>query len=89
MKSRICDLLGIEFPLIAFTHCRDVVVEVSKAGGMGVMGVSGMPAEQLEIEVALMDHPWNRDTSKLSRVVRERIVRCRGWSEIIERFPAP
>ena len=38
MKSRICDMLGIEFPLVAFTHCRDVVVEVSKAGGMGVLG---------------------------------------------------
>ncbi|MBW2391591.1 MAG: bifunctional metallophosphatase/5'-nucleotidase [Deltaproteobacteria bacterium] len=46
-------------------------------------------AEQLGIEVALMDHPWNRDTSMLSPAVRERIVRCRGWSEIIERFPAP
>ena len=35
MKSPICDMLGIEFPLIAFTHCRDVVAAVSKAGGMG------------------------------------------------------
>ena len=28
MKSPICDLLGVDFPLVAFTHCRDVVVEV-------------------------------------------------------------
>ncbi|MEE3301396.1 MAG: hypothetical protein VX197_09235, partial [Pseudomonadota bacterium] len=35
MNSAICDLLDIEFPLIAFSHCRDVVVEVSKAGGFG------------------------------------------------------
>ena len=55
MKNRICDMLGIEFPLVAFTHCRDVVVEVSKAGGFGVMGVSGMPAEQLEIELSWID----------------------------------
>ena len=55
MKSSICDLLGIEFPLVAFTHCRDVVVEVSKAGGLGVMGVAGMPAEQLEIELSWID----------------------------------
>ena len=55
MRSAICELLGIEFPLIAFTHCRDVLVEVSKAGGMGVMGVSGMPAEQLEIELSWID----------------------------------
>ena len=40
MKSVICDMLGIEFPLVAFTHCRDVVVEVSKAGGFGVLGLA-------------------------------------------------
>jgi NAD(P)H-dependent flavin oxidoreductase YrpB (nitropropane dioxygenase family) len=38
LKSRICKMLNIEFPLFAFSHCRDVVVEVSKAGGMGVFG---------------------------------------------------
>ena len=31
MNSKICELLDIEFPLVAFTHCRDVVVAVSKA----------------------------------------------------------
>ncbi len=67
MKSRICELLGIEFPLIAFTHCRDVVVEVTKAGGMGVMGIASMPAEQLEIELSWIDDhidglPYGVDT---------------------------
>ena len=38
MNSRICEMLDIEFPLVAFTHCRDVVVAVSKAGGCGVLG---------------------------------------------------
>lgn len=55
MKSPICDLLGIEFPLIAFTHCRDVVVEVSKAGGFGVLGAAGYSAETLEIELNWID----------------------------------
>ncbi len=54
-KSPICDLLGIEFPLVAFTHCRDVVVEVSKAGGMGVLGAAGYNAETLEIELNWID----------------------------------
>lgn len=40
MKSPICEMLGIEFPLIAFSHCRDVVAAVSKAGGFGVFGAS-------------------------------------------------
>ena len=55
MKSPICEQLGIEFPLIAFTHCRDVVCAVSKAGGMGVLGAAGYSAEQLEIELAWID----------------------------------
>ncbi len=55
MKSPICEQLGIEFPLIAFTHCRDVVVEVSKAGGMGVLGAAGYGPDQLEIELNWID----------------------------------
>lgn len=51
--------------------------------------VAAFLAERLEIDVALIDHPWNRDTAGLSRVVRDRLIRCRGWSEVIERFPAP
>lgn len=41
MHTAICDELGIEFPIFAFTHCRDVVVAVSKAGGFGVLGAVG------------------------------------------------
>ena len=55
MKSKICELLDIEFPLVAFTHCRDVVVAVSKAGGCGVLGAVGMSPEQLEKELKWID----------------------------------
>ena len=55
MKSKVCDLLGIEFPLVAFTHCRDVVVEVSKAGGMGVLGAAGYSPESLDFALNWID----------------------------------
>ena len=55
MKSPVCELLGVEFPLIAFTHCRDVVVAVSKAGGFGVLGAAGYNAETLETELKWID----------------------------------
>lgn len=55
MKSKICDRLGIEFPLFAFSHCRDVVAEVSRAGGFGVLGAAGHTPESLEIELAWLD----------------------------------
>lgn len=51
MKSPICDMLDIEFPLLAFSHCRDVVVAVSKAGGMGVFGAVNLPPDRLREEL--------------------------------------
>ena len=59
MKSQICDLLGIEFPMVAFSHCRDVVAAVSKAGGMGVLGAVGLSPEKLEIELKWIDEHVN------------------------------
>src|SRR5260221_7037323 len=55
MKSPICDMLGIEFPLLAFSHCRDVVAAVSRAGGFGVLGALAFGPEQLEIELDWID----------------------------------
>ena len=55
MKSPICEMLGAEFPLVAFSHCKDVVVAVSKAGGVGVLGAVGMSPEILEQELNWID----------------------------------
>ena len=55
MQSRICEILDIEFPLLAFSHCRDVVVAVSKAGGMGVFGAVNHPPDRLEEELKWID----------------------------------
>jgi NAD(P)H-dependent flavin oxidoreductase YrpB (nitropropane dioxygenase family) len=55
MKTPICDLLGIDLPLLAFSHCRDVVAAVTNAGGFGVLGASMHTPEQLEHELAWID----------------------------------
>jgi NAD(P)H-dependent flavin oxidoreductase YrpB (nitropropane dioxygenase family) len=55
MQTDLAKKLGIEFPIFAFTHCRDVVVAVSKAGGLGVLGAVGVTPEQLETELAWID----------------------------------
>jgi NAD(P)H-dependent flavin oxidoreductase YrpB (nitropropane dioxygenase family) len=51
MKTKICDLLGVEFPILAFTHCRDVVAAVTKAGGYGVLGAVAHSPEELDIDL--------------------------------------
>ncbi len=55
MNSALCQKLGIEFPLFAFSHCRDVVAEVTNAGGFGVLGAVGLSPEALEIEMSWID----------------------------------
>ncbi len=55
MQTEVAQKLGIEFPIFAFTHCRDVVVAVSKAGGFGVLGAVGFTPEQLKTELEWID----------------------------------
>jgi NAD(P)H-dependent flavin oxidoreductase YrpB (nitropropane dioxygenase family) len=66
MKTAITDLLGIDVPILAFTHCRDVVAAVTKAGGMGVLGAVAHSPAQLEIdldwiEAEVGDRPYGID----------------------------
>ena len=55
MKTAICELLDIDIPLLAFSHCRDVVAAVTNAGGFGVLGASSHTAEELEAELSWID----------------------------------
>jgi len=55
MKSPVCEMLGIEFPLFAFSHCRDVVAAVSRAGGFGVLGATGHTPQSVHTELKWID----------------------------------
>jgi NAD(P)H-dependent flavin oxidoreductase YrpB (nitropropane dioxygenase family) len=55
MRTPLCDRLGIDFPIFAFSHCRDVVAAVTNAGGIGVLGAVAHSPEALEIDLAWID----------------------------------
>ncbi len=66
MRTKLAEQLGLEFPIFAFTHCRDVAAAVSKAGGLGVLGVAGHSPENLRtelewIEKEIGDKPYGVD----------------------------
>jgi len=83
MHTPICDELGIEFPIFAFTHCRDVVVAVSKAGGFGVLGAVGFTPEQLEIELKYFDgEPVIREIERISKPGRRVYASVRALPRI-------
>ena len=61
MKTRVCDMLGIEFPILAFSHCRDVVAAVTNAGGFGVLGAVAHSPERLDSDLRwIEDHVKGR-----------------------------
>ena len=55
MQNRLQKHLGFQSPIFAFSHCRNVVAEVTKAGGFGVLGASTFSPKQLEVELAWID----------------------------------
>ena len=55
MQTRVSEMLGVEFPILAFSHCRDVVAAVTNAGGFGVLGAVAHSPEQLEVDLAWIE----------------------------------
>ena len=56
MRSKLAQDMGLEFPIFAFTHCRDVAAAVSKAGGLGVLGVAGHSLKNLKMELEWIEN---------------------------------
>ena len=86
MHTPVCDRLGIEFPIFAFSHCRDVVAAVTNAGGFGVLGATGHSPRTLDIDLTWIDEqtkgkPYGVDL--LLPAKYEETSRARGTS-----FPA-
>src|SRR5438128_6780449 len=73
MKSPICDMLGIECPLLAFSHCRDVVAAVSLAGGFGVLGATAQSPETVEQELKWIDEHTDGKPYGLDVLIPENI----------------
>jgi NAD(P)H-dependent flavin oxidoreductase YrpB (nitropropane dioxygenase family) len=59
MRTKVTRMLGIDFPIFAFTHCRDVVAAVTNAGGFGVLGAVAHTPEMLDVELK-----WIREQTK-------------------------
>src|SRR5581483_1974376 len=55
MRTPLVDMFGIEYPIFAFSHCRDVVAAVTNAGGFGVLGAAMMDPERLDTELRALD----------------------------------
>jgi hypothetical protein len=66
-------MLGVEFPLFAFSHCRDVVAAVSRAGGFGVLGGNRFTPETLAMELSWLDAHLGGKPYGLDQAIPENI----------------
>jgi len=80
MRTPLCDLFGIEYPIFAFTHCRDVVAAVSKAGGLGVLGAVGFSPDQLEVELDWIDEHIDGKPNGVDTVMPQKSTDVHGDS---------
>jgi len=55
VRTALCDVFGIDYPIFAFSHSREVVAAVSRAGGLGVFGALAYPVDRLQEELAWVD----------------------------------
>ena len=74
MRTGICDLLGIEYPVLAFSHCRDVVAAVTRGGGLGVLGATVYSPEQLEVELRWIDEAVGGKPYGVDVLIPERLA---------------
>jgi len=51
LHTKLCDSLGIEYPIIAFTHCKDVVAAVTNAGAFAVMGETHHTPDEIAADI--------------------------------------
>lgn len=74
MNTRLCKRLGIEFPLFGFSHCRDVVAEVTNAGGFGVLGAVGLTPEKLDVEMRWITDRVNGKPFGIDLLIPEKML---------------
>lgn len=79
LHTQLCEKLGIEYPVVAFTHCKDVVVAVINAGGFAVMGEALNTPDQIAHDIKWIrerigDKPFGIDLVLPSSVPEEKTV---------------
>jgi len=61
LRTKLCDLLGVELPIISFTHCKQVAVAVINAGGFAVLGEAMCTPDEIAADIRwLREHVGGR-----------------------------
>ena len=79
MKTRLCELLGIEYPIIqggmAWVATAELAAAVSNGGGIGLIAAGNAPADVVRAQIqkakSLTDKPFGVNVMMMSPFVEE------------------
>lgn len=55
MREQVQTDLGLDVPIFGFSHCRDVVAAVTRAGGVGILGAAQLSPSELDEQLNLLE----------------------------------
>lgn len=88
LHTRLCDVLGIEYPILAFTHCKDVAVEAIKAGGFAVLGETHRMPDEIADDIKWMRQRIGGKAFGIDLVLPASVPASGSVEELRARIPA-
>lgn len=88
LHTKLCDSLGIEYPIIAFTHCKDVVAAVINAGGFAVMGETHHSPEEIEADIKWIREKVGDKPFGVDLVFPSSVPPMGSIEELVSKIPA-
>jgi NAD(P)H-dependent flavin oxidoreductase YrpB (nitropropane dioxygenase family) len=88
LHTKLCDSLGIEYPIIAFTHCKDVVAAVTNAGAFAVMGETHHSPEEIEADIKWIREKVGDKPFGIDLVFPASVPEMGSIEELVSKIPA-
>jgi NAD(P)H-dependent flavin oxidoreductase YrpB (nitropropane dioxygenase family) len=89
LHTKLCDSLGIEYPIVAFTHCKDVAAAVINAGGFAVIGETHHTPDQMAADVKWMREKVGSKPFGIDLVFPASVPPKATIEELISQIPKP
>jgi NAD(P)H-dependent flavin oxidoreductase YrpB (nitropropane dioxygenase family) len=87
LHTKLCDQLGIEYPVIAFTHCKDVAASVINAGGFAVLGQTQHTPDEIDANIRWMREKIGSKSFGIDLVFPASVPAVGSIDELREQIP--
>lgn len=87
LKTKFTEMLGIEFPIISFTHCKDVAVAVINSGGFAVLGEAMHTPDQISADIAWIRERVDGKPFGIDLVLPASAPPAGGVDELVSKIP--